>query len=81
MMSFTRTFDRDRAYTAPRGWGAWTPGSLMRHLREGPSTPSVNALRPYPYFSFRERIKQAWDVLTYRADALYWKEPKESNDL
>lgn len=28
--------------------------------------------RPEPYISFIERILQAWDVFTYRADALYW---------
>lgn len=28
--------------------------------------------RPLPYYSLRARLKQAWDVLTYKADALYW---------
>lgn len=28
--------------------------------------------RPMPYISFFVRLKQAWDVLRYKADALYW---------
>jgi hypothetical protein len=30
--------------------------------------------RPVPYYSLKERIKMAYDVLTYKADAVYWKE-------
>lgn len=28
--------------------------------------------RPMPFYSFIIRLKQAWDVFRYRADALYW---------
>jgi len=28
--------------------------------------------RPIPYYSLKERLKMALDVLTYKADALYW---------
>jgi len=28
--------------------------------------------RPLPYYSFIIRLRQALDVLRYRADALYW---------
>ena len=28
--------------------------------------------RPVPYYSIVERIKMAWDILTYKADAIYW---------
>ncbi len=30
--------------------------------------------RPIPYYSWPSRIRMAWHVLTYRADALYWTE-------
>jgi hypothetical protein len=30
--------------------------------------------RPMPYPSFFSRLRQAWDVLTYKADALYWED-------
>jgi hypothetical protein len=28
--------------------------------------------RPIPFYSWPCRIRMAWHVLTYRADALYW---------
>jgi len=28
--------------------------------------------RPLPYYSLKERLKMVWDILTYKADALYW---------
>lgn len=28
--------------------------------------------RPLPYYSWRQRLRLAWDVLTYKADAVYW---------
>lgn len=28
--------------------------------------------RPLPFYNFRVRLQQAWDILTYKADALYW---------
>lgn len=66
-------YHKEREYSAPRGYGAWTPNRLMKSMREV-SNGTPNAARPYPYFSFIERFKQAWDVFTYRADALYWQE-------
>lgn len=69
-----RKYHQEREYSAPRGWGAWTPGTLGKVLRSV-GMPGPNAPRPYPYFSFWVRLQQAWDVFKYRADALYWKEP------
>jgi len=44
-------------------------------LAQGPQTniegrwvPS----RPIPYVSWINRLKLAWDVFTYKADAFYW---------
>ncbi len=28
--------------------------------------------RPIPYYCFKHRLRQAWDVLNYRADAFYY---------
>ena len=36
--------------------------------------------RPVPYYSFINRILQAWDVLFSKADALYWQESFEEED-
>lgn len=69
------TYHREREYTKGRGYGHWTPGKLFMAIQKGPAHMGPNSLRPYPYFSLIERARQAWDVFTYRADALYWKEP------
>jgi hypothetical protein len=29
--------------------------------------------RPLPFYSWRIRLRQAWDVFRYRADAFYWR--------
>ena len=29
--------------------------------------------RPLPFYSLRNRLKLAWDVLNYRADVIYWR--------
>lgn len=29
--------------------------------------------RPLPYYSLVYRLQMAWDVITYKADALYWE--------
>lgn len=72
-MTSIRTYHREREYTRPRGFGAWTPKRLYKAL-QGIGGPGPNLPRPYPYFSFWVRLKQAWDVFKYRADALYWDE-------
>ena len=62
--------------TKPYGWGAWTPekvinqcsGHVLQSRKDGDWEPA----KPIPYYSFWERLIQAWHVLTYRADALYW---------
>ena len=65
----------DKHYTKPRGFGAYTPNQVIATL----STISRKGghVRPLPYYSLTTRLRQAWDVLTYRADALYWKERDE----
>jgi len=35
--------------------------------------------RPLPYYSTIIRLKQAWDVFRYRADALYWSQDIKTN--
>jgi hypothetical protein len=67
------TYEVERAYTKRKGYGSYTPLTLVGQIQQV-SQPGRNAVRPLPYFSFIERFKQAWDVFTYRADALYWKE-------
>lgn len=60
-------------YHKPRGHGAYTPTDIMNWdcstEIEGRWVPA----RPLPFYSFWNRLKQAWDVLRYRADALYWR--------
>lgn len=61
----------------PRGYGAYTPnkvrevvmGGKMVEREDGLWEPAV----PLPYYSWIERLLQAWDVFTYKADALYWE--------
>ena len=36
--------------------------------------------RPLPYYSFRTRLKMAWDILRYKADPLYWSIDFEEQD-
>lgn len=65
-------------YHRPHGYGALTPrrvcsmcngeNAVSTRLPDGRWVPS----RPVPYHSLRERLIQAWHVLTYRADAFYW---------
>lgn len=55
-------------------WGAVIDRELMirgQVQTQGKSGAWHNA-RPEPYYSLIERIKLAWDVLRYKADALYW---------
>lgn len=64
-------------YTKPRGFGAMTPkevAEIVKHTSVQIGPDKWIPARPIPFFSFKERLKQAWDVLTYRADALYWGE-------
>lgn len=28
--------------------------------------------RPVPYYNFWYRLQMAWDIIRYKADALYW---------
>lgn len=69
----------EKHYTKPYGRGSFTANEIMLRGAE----PCVQAeiskgvwgmARPLPYYSFRERIVQAFHVLTLRADALYWGE-------
>lgn len=45
--------------------------SLNRTSVQGKSGQWHNA-RPIQYHNFLYRLQMAWDVLRYRADALYW---------
>ncbi len=67
----------DKHYTKPRGYGAYTPSRLLDAIRS--VQRQGGWVRPLPYYSSVERLRQAWDVFTYRADALYWKETNETN--
>lgn len=62
-------------YVKPRGYGAYTPKKLINVLNS--CATKLGWARPLPYYSLFERIAQAFDVLTYKADALYWKEIDE----
>ena len=66
---------KDKHYTKKRGYGSYTPFQLLRMIQT--ASRKGGAARPEPYYSVIERLQQAWDVFTYRADALYWKEPEE----
>ena len=65
--------------TKPYGYGALTPeevirrcdGTMMQERPDGDWEP----IKCIPYYSFKERLVQAWHVLTYQADALYWYFP------
>jgi len=67
-MKSNKTYYRPRGYTAytPLEIIEWTSVAATEH--DGSWIPA----RPEPFPSFIDRLKQAWDVLTYRADALYW---------
>jgi hypothetical protein len=45
-----------------------TDSYTIRSIKNG----KVYYSRPVPYYSFMIRLKQALDVLRYKADALYW---------
>lgn len=61
--------------TKPKGYGAYTPKRVKNEVNAG-AWVEVDGLwypaKPEPYYSVIERLKYAWDVLTYRADPLYW---------
>jgi len=64
-------------YKKSVGYGAYTPKSLFQSMKDMPSAQVDGKwipARPEPYWSFWERLQQAWDVLRYKADALYWGE-------
>ena len=45
---------------------------LNTFIREKDGTRTT--ARPEPYRSIVSRLLQAWHVLTYKADAVYWRE-------
>ena len=65
---------KDIHYTKPRGYSSYTPNKIIRIINTVQTKGGW--VRPIPYYSLVERLRQAWDVFTYRADALYWKEPE-----
>ena len=64
----------DELYYKPREYGSYTPVEIIKWGSE--TSTELNGkwipARPIPFQSLITRIKQAWDVLTYKADALYW---------
>lgn len=66
-----RVYYRDQMYFKRRGVGAFTPRSFADATWDSP------AARPIPARSIVSRVKQALDVLLYRADAMYWREDDE----
>lgn len=64
-------------YTKPRGWGAYTPQRVI-DSQKGIAREGGKWVRMCPYYHWPTRLKQAWDVFTYKADALYWKENDEA---
>ena len=66
-------------YKKPTGWSSYTPNKIVEMSKDSPRSLVENSwimARPEPYYSLIERLRQAWDVLTYQADTLYWGEPK-----
>lgn len=64
-------------YKRPVGYGSFTPNKIIADHENMPKAlvdGKWMMARPEPYWSFWERLRQAWDVLTYKADALYWHE-------
>jgi hypothetical protein len=63
-------------YTKKKGFTSYTPNEIVNLQRTAQA--KVNGKwqipRPVPYQSFIMRLQQAFDVLTYKADALYWLE-------
>jgi hypothetical protein len=63
-------------YKSPIGYGSYNVENLIATIKNMPDVEIKKGkwikARPEPYYSFWERLRQAWDVLTYKADALYW---------
>lgn len=59
----------------PKGYGAYTPKRVKDEFNSG-TLVEINGLwypaKSEPYKSLSERLRFAWDVLTYKADPLYW---------
>ncbi|TXG76590.1 hypothetical protein E6Q11_04285 [Candidatus Dojkabacteria bacterium] len=59
----------------PKGYGAYTPDKI-KEIFTNVCMVEIDGLwypaRPEPYKSFIERIRYAWDILTYKAEPLYW---------
>ena len=65
----------------PKGYGYYTPTKVKNVVSSGAYCRGTDGLWypavPEPYYSFFERLRYAWHVLTYKADALYWVDEKE----
>lgn len=65
-------------YKKKVGYGSYNVNELVATAKDMPLAKGKETgqmwipARPEPYWSFWERLQQAWDVLTYKADALYW---------
>ena len=64
----------NKGYCKPRGYSSYTPNEIVKCVGEAATEHDGKWIpaRPEPFPSFIERLKQAWDVLSYKADALYW---------
>lgn len=72
-----------KTHIKPYGYGAYTPEKVEAIMSNGCLQQRGDGFyqpaKPIPYYSFFERVVQAWHVLTYQADPLYWhfKNPYE----
>lgn len=46
--------------------------AIKRQVQAQGKSGAWHNARPEPYYSLLERLRQAWDVFRYKADALYW---------
>ena len=51
--------------------GGYKPSQVAKIIKETTRSDGEPA-RPEPYYGFLNRLHHAWNVLTYKADALYW---------
>lgn len=59
--------------------GSWTQASYVLEI-DGKKFGRWVFARPEPYRSLWTRLLQAWDVLTYKADALYWQDESRKSE-
>jgi hypothetical protein len=59
----------------------WTVDRIVQHHDDGPLKLNTDgrwvSAEPLPYYSVWNRMKLAWMVLTYKANAFVWRERGE----